>query len=80
MRDRVPRVFADDGYLSHWASPMGLGADVDDRQPVVRVSWFAAKAYCAARGARLPTEAEWEMAASASRTAANGHDDPAWRQ
>jgi formylglycine-generating enzyme required for sulfatase activity len=63
-RDRVPRVFADDGYLSQWAAPDALGPEVDERQPVVRVSWFAAKAYCAARGARLPTEAEWELAAS----------------
>ena len=80
QRDRVPAVFADEGYLSQWASPTELGPDAEARQPAVRVSWFSAKAYCAARGARLPTEAEWELAASASRTHADGAGDPAWRE
>jgi formylglycine-generating enzyme required for sulfatase activity len=65
-RDRVARIAADRGYLGHWAAPDALGKNVDPAQPVTRVSWFAAKAYCKARGARLPSEAEWELAASAS--------------
>jgi formylglycine-generating enzyme required for sulfatase activity len=64
-RDAVSRIFADDHYLADWASPTELGARAPENAPVVRVSWFAAKAYCAARGARLPTESEWELAAAA---------------
>jgi iron(II)-dependent oxidoreductase len=34
-----------------------------EQYPVVAETWQGARAYCAARGARLPTEAEWERAA-----------------
>jgi formylglycine-generating enzyme len=78
-RDRVARLFADEGYLSHWRSH-----DTPDpkqhAQPVTRVSWYAARAYCEARGARLPTWYEWEWAAAASEIHADARKDPAWKQ
>src|SRR5215831_9868346 len=49
-RDRVPRLLAADEYLGHWAGPLDLGPAAPTDRPVTRISWFAAKAYCAAQG------------------------------
>ncbi|MFO0667249.1 MAG: formylglycine-generating enzyme family protein [Polyangiaceae bacterium] len=79
-RGNVPRIFADESYLAAWENDMEPGKSVHPDAPVVRVSWFSAKAYCAWRGARLPTEAEWELAAAASVRHADGSLEPQWRE
>jgi sulfatase modifying factor 1 len=79
-RDRIPKLYADVSYLSQWAGPDRLGAKAKPTQPVTQVSWFAARAYCEAQRARLPTWYEWEYAAAADETRADARDDPAWKE
>jgi formylglycine-generating enzyme required for sulfatase activity len=78
-RGRVKPLFADEHYLAHWAGADELGA-ARPNAPVVRVSWFAARAYCAAVGGRLPAEREWELAAAASDRVRDASRDPAFQE
>ena len=71
QRGRVPRIFAEPGYLqgSEAAAP---------RSAVVQVSWFAAQAFCESEGARLPSWNEWEYVAAADTTRRDARGDSAW--
>jgi formylglycine-generating enzyme required for sulfatase activity len=74
-RSQVKRIFADESYLKSWAGDLDPGANAPANVPVTEVSWFAAKAYAQWKGERLPSVAEWEYAAAASPTRADGKDD-----
>ncbi len=69
----VPRVYADSTYLSDYSTEIA-----ESLQPVVHVSWFAARAYCESRGMRLPSLNEWEYVAAASEKMKDANRDPAF--
>ncbi len=74
-RSAAGSLFVDERYLAHWSGDLEPGSNAPPDHPVTHVSWFAARAYAKWKGARLPTLAEWEWAACASETQADGRSD-----
>jgi formylglycine-generating enzyme required for sulfatase activity len=79
-RSQVKRLFADENYLKHWAGDLELGAAATTNAAVTWVSWFAAKAFAAWAGKRLPTTAEWEHVAAASPLRPDGENDAEFKK
>jgi formylglycine-generating enzyme len=61
-KSKIKALFADGRYLKRWPSDLELADAAASAEPVTDVSWFAAEAYCKARGLRLPTTEQWEYA------------------
>jgi formylglycine-generating enzyme len=60
-RSSIKSLFAESRYLHNWTGDL-TPPPGQDQAPVTNVSWFAAEAFCEARGLRLPITEEWEYA------------------
>jgi ergothioneine biosynthesis protein EgtB len=88
---REPRLWLADGWsrirAEEWNRPLCWSPDftqeftlagwreIDDDAPVCHVSFYEADAFARFAGARLPSEAEWELAAVEARVEGNFRDD-----
>ena len=86
-----PRLWLADGWTKiradGWNRPLCWSRDltreftlagwreIDDDAPVCHVSFYEADAFARFAGARLPSEAEWELAASEARVEGNFRDE-----
>lgn len=61
-KKKAPLTLVDTRYLAAFDATKSAAA------PVTEVSYFAARAYCASVGGRLPMTLEWEYAAAADET------------
>ncbi|MEO1856572.1 MAG: formylglycine-generating enzyme family protein, partial [Rubritalea sp.] len=78
QRSNVSPIFADKTYLQDWKSDKNPGSAIES--PVTNISWFAARAYAAHVGKRLPTVDEWEFIARADATKANATAEDSYTQ
>lgn len=78
-KSEVKGLFADKNYLRDWDSELDYGSGRDN-EPVVNVSWFAAKEYCKCQGKRLPTVDEWEYVAMADDRSQDAREKESFNQ